>query len=49
MVDLFDRSSSVDFKKDYEIRREEIRKEKERQRIKKRDDDFVSLFMLGVV
>ena len=32
-----------------ELRREEIRKEKERQRIKKRDDDFVSLFMLGVV
>ena len=32
-----------------ELRQEEIRKEKERQRIKKRDDDFVSLFMLGVV
>ena len=31
MVDLFDRSSSVDFKKDYEIRREEIRKEREEQ------------------
>ena len=31
MVDLFDRSSSVDFKKDYEIRREEIRKEREEE------------------
>ena len=32
-----------------ELRQEEIRKEKERKRIKKRDDDFVSLFVLGVV